>query len=160
MDILDLTRDEAELTVTDGEALISAGQRPTPMYVLVEGRLQVRRNGHALAEFTEPGAVVGEIGLLLHTPATAEVVSVGTSRVRRMDDAERCFAENPEFARHLATVLAHRLWRVSTYLSDLQDQYADRADTLGLMPDVLRDLLSTHHPPVDLGSERERDSPY
>jgi CRP-like cAMP-binding protein len=160
MDILELTRDEPDVTVADGEALIRADQTGTPLFVLVDGRLRVSRHGHVLAEFTEPGTVVGEIGLLLHTPASADVVSIGASTVRRMDDAERTFAGNPEFARHLATVLAQRLWRVSTFLSDLQDQYADRADTLGLMPDVLRELLGAHPAPVETGSDREDESPY
>jgi hypothetical protein len=80
--------------------------------------------------------------------------------VRRLDDAERTFAENPEFARHLATVLAHRLWQISTYLTDLQVQYADRADTLGLMPEVLRELLGGRHAPLEPGSDRETESPY
>jgi hypothetical protein len=57
-------------------------------------------------------------------------------------------------------MLASRLVQVTTYLSDLQEQYADRDDTLGLVPVVLRELLGSARPPADPGSDREAESPY
>lgn len=163
IDILELTKDEPVLTLADGDTVVSGGQRTGALFVLVEGGLEVRRHDHAIARFGEPGTIVGEMGLLLDIPATADVVAVGDTVVRRMDDAERCFESNPGLARHLATVLAQRLWQVTTYLGDLQDQYGDRSDTLGLMPTVLGDLLGgarSSGDGVDLGSDREPDSPY
>lgn len=158
-----MTKDELVLTFADGEVVVRDGDRTGALFVLVEGGLEVRRNGHPIARFSEPGTIVGEMGLLLDIPATADVVAAGDTAVRRMDDAEGCFGSNPGFARHLATVLAQRLWSVTTYLGDLQDQYADRSDTLGLMPTVLGDLLGGARPAgdgVELGSDREPDSPY
>lgn len=163
IDILELTKDEPVFTVADGAAVVSDGDRTGALFVLVDGALEVRHHGHPIARFSEPGTIVGEMGLLLDIPATADVVAIGQTVVRRMDDAEQCFQSNPGFARHLATVLAQRLWSVTTYLGDLQDQYADRSDTLGLMPTVLGDLLGGARPSaaaVDVGSERESDSPY
>jgi len=163
IDILQLTRDEPTLEVTDGDAVMRDGERSGALFILVEGGLEVRRHDQTIARFTEPGTIVGEMGLLLDVPATADVVAVGDTVVRRFDDAERCFDTNPEFARHLATVLAQRLWQVTTYLADLRDQYADRSDTLGLVPQVLGDLLGgarSGTATVEVGSEREADSPY
>ena len=160
IDIIEMTRSAPDIAVADGELVVVEGERTGYLVVLVEGTLEVRRRGRAVVQMSEPGTIVGELGLLLDTVASADVVAIGECVIRRMDDAERTFAENPEFARHLASLLAHRLWQISTYLSDVQAQYADRSDTLGLMPAVLQELLGGRRPPADPGSEREPESPY
>lgn len=160
LDIIDLTSSVPDIAVADGTKVIVEGQRTGALYVLVDGVLEVRRRGRGVVRMTEPGAIVGELGLLLDTVASADVVAVGECVVRRLDDAERTFAENPAFARHLATLLAHRLWHITSYLSDLQDQYAGRTDTLGLVPEVLRELLGGGGTIAEPGSEREVESPY
>jgi CRP/FNR family cyclic AMP-dependent transcriptional regulator len=130
------------------------------LIVLVSGVLEVQRRGRALVRISTPGAIVGELGLLLDAPASADVVAVGSVTVRRIDDADRFFSESPDFARPLATLLARRLWQISTYVSDLQEQFAGRSEVLGLVPSVLHELLGSTLPEPDPGSEREADSPY
>lgn len=159
-DILELASGSPVESFADGHRLLREGHRSAVLYVLIEGTLEVRRRGRAVIRMSEPGAVVGELGLLLDVPATADVVAVGPTTVHRLDDPEACFAASPRFARHLATTLARRLHQVSTYLADLQDQFADRDDTLGLVPVVLEDLLGADRADPEPGSERERESPY
>lgn len=154
-----MTSDLPSTAIADGDTILRQGQ-PGALYVLVEGTLEVQRRGRAVVQIREPGAVVGELGLLLRSPASADVLAVGPSVVRRVDDAEALFASSPEFARHLATILAGRLWQISTYLSDLQEQFSDRGEVLGLVPQVLADLMGSTRPAPDPGSDRERDSPY
>lgn len=160
IDIIEMTSNVPDVAVSDGETVVVEGDRTGALVVLVDGILEVRRRGRAVVRMSEPGTIVGELGLLLDSVASADVVAIGDCVVRRLDDAERTFAENPAFARHLATVLAHRLWQISTYLTDIQEQYADRADTLGLLPDVLQELLGGSRDVLDPGSEREAESPY
>lgn len=160
IDIIEMTSSSPDVTIADGEVVVTEGERTGALYVLVDGVLEVRRRGRAVVQMSESGTIVGELGLLLDTVASADVVAVGPCVVRRMDDAERTFVENPAFAQHLATLLAYRLLQISTYLSDVQAQYADREDTLGLMPTVLRELLGGGRAPADPGSEREAESPY
>jgi CRP/FNR family cyclic AMP-dependent transcriptional regulator len=159
-DILQMTADLPDEVIADGSALLVDGVRSQALFVLIEGELEVSRRGRAVVRMSEPGSVVGELGLLLDSPASADVIAVGTVRVRRVDDAADLFATSPEFARYLATVLARRLWQVSTYLSDLQEQFAGRGEVLGLVPRVLGELLGSSLPDLDPGSEREIDSPY
>lgn len=160
LDVVHLTASSPDVVLADGDVVIREGERTGALIVLVEGHLEVRRRGITVVRMDEPGTIVGELGLLLDMAASADVVADGRCVVRRMDDAERTFATNPEFARHLATLLAQRLWQISTYLTDLQHQYADREDTLGLVPSVLSDLLGGQRPPVESGSDRESESPY
>lgn len=159
-DLLAIATAYPEVRLASGEVLIHEGQPAAALYVLVGGALDVVRNGSAISRLTEPGTVVGEMGLLLESTATADVIAAAPSTVYRIDDAERLFDEQPGFARHLAVVLAKRLTRVTSYLSDLHRQFDDRSGTLGLIPTVLEDLLGTQRPDVDSGSEREPDSPY
>jgi CRP/FNR family transcriptional regulator, cyclic AMP receptor protein len=160
LDVLRHTANSPDLVLADGDVIVREGERTGSLIVLVEGRLEVRRRDITVVRIDEPGAIVGELGLLLDMVASADVVADGPCVVRRMDDAEATFAANPAFARHLATMLAQRLWQISTYLTDLQHQYADRDDTLGLVPSVLSDLLGGGRAAVDPGSDRERESPY
>jgi CRP/FNR family cyclic AMP-dependent transcriptional regulator len=160
VDVLRLADGAPERTVARGEAIITFGDADPALFVLVSGALEVRRNGVTLAHLTDPGTIVGELSLLLGTRASADVVAVEPSVVRRLDDAEQLFRDVPEFGRHLAVVLARRLHRVTTFMGDLQEQFADRPGTLGLVPTVLQGLLSHEHADVDLGSDRETDSPY
>ena len=159
-DILELAGDATQVAVADGEVLIADGEADPSLYVLEAGTLDVRRSGHQVARLVEPGSVVGELGLLLGTPASADVVANGPVVVRRLDDAETLFRTHPEFGRHLAVVLARRLRQVTSYLADLQEQFADQAGTLGLVSTVGGELLGGTHAQVDSGSEREPDSPY
>ena len=159
-EILSVTADRDERTLRDGEILLQEHIRSRALYILVSGALEVRRGGVPVVIISDPGAVVGELGLLLDSPASADVVAVGATVVREIADVEDFFVRYPEFARYLATLLARRLWQISTYLSDLKAQFADRDDIFGLMPAVLQELLGTTRPDPEPGSEREPDSPY
>lgn len=159
-DILRLTESARREHFDDGAFVLTDGVRSSSLFVLDQGTVEVQRGGRAVVRMDEPGSVVGELGLLLDAPASADVVAVGPVTVRRIDDAATFFVESPEFARHLATTLAKRLWQVSTYLSDLQEQFADQGTTLGLVPTVLEGLLGSDRPEPEPGSERAPDVPY
>jgi CRP/FNR family cyclic AMP-dependent transcriptional regulator len=158
-DILELVADHPLRELDDGERVLVEGEAST-LYVLVGGVLEVRHEDVVLARITEPGAVVGEVGMLLDQPAGADVVAVGPSFVRRVDDVDRLVRDAPELMTYLATTLARRLFQVTTYLTDLQAQFADSGTTLGLVPTVLREMLDHPGERYDVGSEREPDSPY
>jgi CRP/FNR family transcriptional regulator, cyclic AMP receptor protein len=158
--LLQLVDGAAEQHLEPGAVIIRLGQGDAGLFVLVEGTLEVRRDRTVLARMSEPGSVVGELSMLLGTSASADVVATEPTTVRRVDNAEQLFRDVPEFGRHLAVMLARRLHRVTTYLGDLNEQFADRPGTLGLVPTVLQELLSAEQADADPGSEREPDSPY
>jgi CRP-like cAMP-binding protein len=159
-DVLRLAREHPALSVPDGDTVIVEGDAVAVLYVLASGALEVRVGDRVIASFAEPGSVVGEIGLLLGTPASADVIAVGDTVVHRVDDATALFTDHPDFGRHLAVELARRLRHVTTFLGDIERQFADRKGTLGLVPDVLSGLLGGSVADVDAGSDREPDSPY
>lgn len=159
-DVLALASSRPIVDADDGAVLIRADEPHPALYVLVSGALEVRGGDTAIARLAEPGSIVGELGLLLAAPASADVVAIGPTRVHRIDDAAELFRSDPDFGRHLAVILAQRLRRVTTYLADLQAQFADRAGSLGAVPAVLHELLGGDRPAADVGSEREPNGPY
>ncbi len=159
-DILDLVVDAPTRAYSDGDRLLQEGERSAAIHVLVEGELEVVRRGRAVVRIAEPGAIVGELGLLLDEPATADVVAVGPVTVHHVEGGDELFTRYPALMGHLATMLARRLQQISTYLTDLQEQFAGQSATLGLVPNVLRELLDSQAEDLDTGSDRERDSPY
>jgi CRP/FNR family transcriptional regulator, cyclic AMP receptor protein len=149
-----------ERSLEPGETIIRFGDTDAGLFVLVSGVLEVHREGALIATIDEPGGIVGELSLLLGTEASADVSARGATVVRQFLDPVGLFRDVPEFGSHLAVVLARRLHRVTTYLGDLQQQFADRPGTLGLVPAVLENLLGGPSDSIDAGSEREPDSPY
>ena len=159
-DVLALTATTDRRTLGDGEFLIRAGAEHSPLFVLESGGLSIELGGARINHVSTPGSVLGELGLLLEMGASADVRADGEVVVREVQDADRLFDDNPQFARHVATTLARRLYRVTTYLDDLQRQFADERGSLGLVSQVLGDLLRDPGDEIDAGSEREADSPY
>ncbi len=159
-DVLALVRHSPVEQVEPGSAILREGERSSAIFVLISGELEVQRRGRAVVRIGEPGAMLGEIGLLLDQPANADVVAVGPVTVHRVDDSAGLFARYPELMGYLARMLARRLHQVSTYLSDLQEQFAGSSVTLGLVPTILQELLDADAGKFDTGSDREPDSPY
>jgi CRP/FNR family transcriptional regulator, cyclic AMP receptor protein len=62
-----------EVTMTSGTVLVEQGQLGREAYVVLDGRLSVKRGGRKILAIG-PGAVVGELALLDHGPRTATVV--------------------------------------------------------------------------------------
>ncbi len=159
-ELLALTSGMPERTVEAGQALVVEGEVADHVYVLLEGRLVVRRGGDDLIVFDEPGTCIGEKALLLDQPHHSSVIAVDRSRVRVIDDAAATLHDNPAILFAVSTLLARRLEMVEHYLSDLQHQYRDVDGGLGMIGAVLGTLASHHGKPMTAGSDREPDPLY
>jgi CRP/FNR family cyclic AMP-dependent transcriptional regulator len=158
--LLTLTAGLPEMTLDPGDVLIREGDATGHLYVLVEGRLMVRKGDEDFVAIDAPGGCVGEMAVLLGRRHTATVIAVEPCRLRVIRDAEAALDENPPVLHAVATLLARRLNLVNQYLGDLQDQYREVDGGLGMVGDVLRTLASHTGDEVDPGSEREPDPLY
>lgn len=158
--LLDLSRDLPRRTLMPGETLLAEGSLSGKLFVLLDGRLQVEKDGVAVAAVTEPGVCVGEVSVLLGIPATADVVAIEASTVAVVDDAARVVGEQPVVALELARMLAGRVQRMTTYLVDLQHQYANHEGGLGMIDAVLGSLVHHAGTRSELRSERDPDPEY
>jgi CRP-like cAMP-binding protein len=143
-----------------GETLIGEGDEVVNLYELRSGTVDIVRGGATVATVGEPGALFGEMSLLLDRPASASVRARTEAVVVEIDDARRRLASDPDFAVLLARLLARRVDTMTGYLADLRRQYADHEGGLGMIDEVLASL--SHHAPreVEPGSDREPDAPY
>ena len=124
-----------------GERLIADGDVADVLYVLLEGALRIEKGGVAITTLAGPGVCIGEMSLLLDVPATTDVVAVEASVVAVADDARRRIDADPTLSLALARMLASRLHLMTTYLADLQQQYAGHEGGLGMVETVLGSLM-------------------
>ena len=79
-----------------GELLVKEGDPAAPeVYVLVEGTLVVQSKGNLIAKLDQPGAVIGEVAVVLSAKRTADVVA--RTAVRALAVPVKVLAQ-PEFA--------------------------------------------------------------
>lgn len=153
-DVLRLCEGLPERVFAAGEELMAEGTRSGEVLVLVEGEVDIHRAGVLLMRASEPGIFLGEMSALLGTPRTARVVAATPTRVR-VADPDAVFGTEAGLLLEMARLLARRLNAVTAYLVDIQRQYADETGHLGLMHEVLQDLLDLRPTGFVPGSARE-----
>src|SRR6516225_5113669 len=89
------------VTYQPGETVIVDGSKTGRLLILKKGNVEI-------AKVAEPGAVFGELSVLLDQPHTADVHTLETSQFH-IANASALLAQNPIAALYVATVLAHRL---------------------------------------------------
>lgn len=152
--ILAMCSDLPELRLATGESLIEESVRTDRLYVLKSGAFEVVRNGVRVILISEPGAFLGEISAVLGSAPTANVLAARDSTVYVVDDASASVRNRPELTYAIAQLLARRLSAVTAYLVDIKRQYADSDTHLGLMDEVLGNLMAMHPSAITPGSER------
>src|SRR3981189_3549063 len=70
-----------------GAEVLHEGGRTGHLYVLIEGRLEVVKGDTVVATLVEPGAVLGEMSVLLDAPHTATARAAQDSAIYEIDDA-------------------------------------------------------------------------
>lgn len=124
-----------------GGVLLAEGQGAGVLYFLESGTVEIVKKGHLINTVSQPGAVFGEVSMLLEQAPMA-TVRAGTQVVCRVVENPREFLEtHPAAALHVARLLAKRLNSVTSYLVDLKRQYEGRDDHLGMVDEVLESLL-------------------
>jgi CRP-like cAMP-binding protein len=121
--LLTLTKGLETRSLARGEVLIEAGDEASgDMFVLETGRLTVERDGVTLAVIAEPGALIGEMSVLLGTAHSATVRAEAQSVVRVIGNAVAFMERTPLVALHVATLACSRLDATSALLVELRNQ--------------------------------------
>src|SRR5260221_3634382 len=135
-EILDYCSGGVRRDVSAGAFVVHEGHTTGHLFVLIEGRLEVIKGDTVVASITEPGAIVGEMSVLLHQAHTATVRAASASTVYEFSDAAAFLDEQPAVALLLARLLAQRLNVATTYLADVKRQYARHGHQLAMVGDV------------------------
>jgi CRP/FNR family cyclic AMP-dependent transcriptional regulator len=155
--VLDYCSGGTQRTVSAGTLIIREGGTTGHLYVLIEGRLEVIKGDTVVASIAEPGAVLGEMSVLLDQPHTATVRAVSDSTIYEFSDAASFLREQPEVALLIARLLAQRLNAANTYLADIKRQYAGHGNHLAMVGDLLQCMINLPPTQVSPGSDRQSD---
>lgn len=155
-DLLSLSDHLPETTYAPGKAVVSEGGRATGVWILLSGSLRVLKNGKQINTVRKPGALIGEMSILLGIPHSATVETLEPSVLRYAADGEAWLVSDPGIIHQVAIGLAERLNFVTTYLADLKLQYGD-VPGLAMVPDVLNELAQRQAPLARPGSARDPD---
>src|SRR4029079_8938984 len=96
--ILDICVDAARKEFAAGAILLSEGETSGQLYILAEGSVEILRGDTQVAVVSEPGAVFGEMSVLLKRPHTATVRTTSPVGVFVFEDAESFLKSHPEIA--------------------------------------------------------------
>src|SRR3990172_1212551 len=143
--------------IAAGATLLSDGERAGVLYILIEGEIEIRKGEYQLHLIAKPGAVLGEISVLLDAPHTATVKTTLPSRFYVIENPREFLASHPGVALGIASLLAERLNLMTTYLVDLKRQYEGSEDHFGMIDEVLETLSHSQRADHDPGSERDPD---
>ena len=119
-----------------------------PLFLLIQGEVEVLRDNVRVAKVSEPGAVFGEMSVLLGKPHTATVRVLKPSSFAIIENPRQFLESSAEASFHIARLLAGRLNVLNQYLVDVKQQYEGH-DHLGMVDDVLDTLM--HHQPRQPG---------
>jgi CRP-like cAMP-binding protein len=146
-----------ERLVPAGETLIAEGTVAGVIFILAEGAVEVLKEDIQLNTFSDPGAVFGEISVLLDTKHTATVRTLAASRFYIVEEPLEFLRSAPDIALGVARLLAKRLHAMTTYLVDLKHQFEDHDSHLGMVDEVLDALSHAQHEDHAPGSDRDPD---
>ena len=127
-----------------GENVLSAGETTGKLFVLKSGTVEVAKDGIQLAEVATPGAVFGELGLLMDQPHTADVRTLERSEFHVLEP-ETLLKSDPTFSLYLAAILARRLDSANRALIEVkrQLQAGQPRRVIGKMVDKVGALLTS-----------------
>jgi CRP-like cAMP-binding protein len=156
--ILDYCRAAQRRDFAAGATLVTQGETTGHLLVLAAGQVEVLRDQTQVATVAEPGAIFGEMSILLNRPHTATVRALSPVSVFVFDDAASSIRSDPEITLFISRLLAQRLNLATTYLVDLKRQFAEHDNHLGMVGDVLETLIHQQDADFVPGPEEDGDS--
>jgi CRP-like cAMP-binding protein len=128
-----------------GVSVIKQGATGGPMFVIIQGEIEVLRDNVRVAKISEPGAVFGEMHVLSGCPHAVTIRTLKPSSFAIIENPRQFLASSAEASLYVAELLAARLNTMNKYLVDVKQQYEGH-DHLGMVDDVLNCLVHRQPP--------------
>jgi CRP/FNR family transcriptional regulator, cyclic AMP receptor protein len=141
--VLEICAGLPERCFATAEVVLEEDKKTGLLYILAEGRVEILKRDTRVGTISHPGAIFGDIAILLNQSHSATVRCLAPSRFYVIEDPAGFLVAHPALSLALARGLAERLDSLTRYLVDVKAQYEDRADHLGMVDEVLESLL--HH---------------
>jgi len=144
-EILNLLRNSEERHFAAGEVILEQDENSGVLLVLVEGSVEVVKDGVPVAKASQPGAVFGELSVLLGVNHTATVRAVQPCIFHVIENPRAYLEATPRVSLHVCELLAARLDALNRYLVDVRQQLAGD-DHIGMVDEVLATLMHRQAP--------------
>ncbi|MCB9542043.1 MAG: cyclic nucleotide-binding domain-containing protein [Myxococcales bacterium] len=146
--------DRLAQTVQPGTVLIKEGTEPDGMIILLSGRLAVYRGEHKVGVIDEPGAYVGEQGMIDDRPRTVTVRADTSARIVRLDRKQAAaFLRSPAAEAKVRRTVSARLAAVNDTLIENQDKLSAHREA---MTELLKELRGLYIEMRDQGATPAR----
>jgi CRP/FNR family transcriptional regulator, cyclic AMP receptor protein len=128
-------------TYQAGETVLTAGSTTGRLLILKEGAVAVIKEGIEIAKVTEPGAVFGELSVLLAQPHTADVHALEISQFHVVSAGP--LMQDPIALLYVAAVLARRVDNANQALVELKRlvQAGQPRSVVGTTVEKIEELL-------------------
>ena len=93
----------------EGELVLPQGGRTGQLLFLLQGAIDVVKDGWHIARIAKPGAVFGDMAVLRDQPHSADVVAIERSSLFVVSDAAAFLRTEPLIALYIAVVQSGRL---------------------------------------------------
>ena len=107
--ILDLVQGVPVQTFEPGKTLFDEGSKSGVLCFLIDGEVEILKGEFQVNTVREPGAVFGEMSILLNAPHTATVRALTSVRVHLVKDGDAFLRSHQEIAYDLLKSAAQRL---------------------------------------------------
>lgn len=124
-----------------GTVIIEEGTRTNALYILKTGKVSIFKGSIPITINATPGAVFGEISILMEVNHSATVKAVEKTELHRIQDPLSYLESHPKLILHISKILAERVFAMTTYLADLKKQYKGNNDHMEMVDEVLEALL-------------------
>ena len=139
--ILDQIKEYPTCRFEAGETIVEQGATTGKLFFLVEGAVEIVKDGVRICVAREPGAVLGEMSVFLQAPHVASGRALEDTVFHVVDDARQAMKNNPALCFHVCGIMAGRLISLVEYLVDVKQQYTGQEQPLGMVEGALQSLL-------------------
>jgi CRP/FNR family transcriptional regulator, cyclic AMP receptor protein len=143
--ILDLIPSDNVRRFDAGEIVIEQGTKTGLLFFLVEGSVEVLKNGVRIATTSQPAAVFGELSALLEKNHSVTVRALEPCTFRVVEDARGFLEKSPVICMHVCEVTARRLDALINYLVDVRRQF-EGTGHLEMLDEILETLMHRQGP--------------
>lgn len=120
-----------------GAELITQGRNAGgSIMVLKEGEVEVLRDDKFVSSIRQPGAIFGEMSVLLERPHSATVRAVTDVQLYVIEDALKVLENHPAWLLQIARLLAQRVNSTTAQLVSLRQQDREDDDIMVLPTNV------------------------
>ena len=135
-----------------GQVVVEQGEKTNLLFFLIEGAVEIVKDGVPVATASQPGAVFGELSALLGCNHTATVRTLKPCAFYAVQNPRAFLEASPIICLHVCELVARRLDTVNKYLVDVKQQF-DGHEHLAMVDNVLETLMHRH--PVTRASPGE-----